>query len=135
MTTTQENVQQKTRELCQAIVEQPEFQQMRKQIDAFMVDDAAKSLYQNVMEKGEMLQYKQQTGSPLSADEITAFEKDRDALVNNPVARGFLDAQEQMHKVQTSVGQYVSKTFELGRLPTEDDLTGGSCGSGCGCYH
>jgi cell fate (sporulation/competence/biofilm development) regulator YlbF (YheA/YmcA/DUF963 family) len=134
MTTTQENVQQKTRELCQAIVEQPEFQQMRKQIDAFMVDDAAKSLYQNVMEKGEMLQYKQQTGSPLSADEITAFEKDRDALVNNPVARGFLDAQEQMHKVQTSVGQYVSKTFELGRLPTEDDLTGGSCGSGCGCH-
>jgi cell fate (sporulation/competence/biofilm development) regulator YlbF (YheA/YmcA/DUF963 family) len=135
MTTTQDNVQQKTHELCQAIVDQPEFQQMRKQIDAFMSDETAKLLYQIVMEKGEMLQYKQQMGSPLSSDEITAFEKDRDALVNNPVARGFLDAQEQMHKVQESVGQYVSKTFELGRMPTEEDLSGGSCGSGCGCHH
>jgi len=135
MTTTQDNVQQKTRELCQAIVDQPEFQQMRDRIDAFMSDEAAKSLYQSVMEKGETLQYKQQTGSPLSSDEITAFEKDRDALVNNPVARGFLDAQEQMHKVQESVGQYVSKTFELGRMPSEEDLSGGSCGSGCGCHH
>jgi len=135
MTTTQDNVQQKTRELCQAIVDQPEFQEMRQQIDAFMGDEAAKSLYQSVMEKGETLQYKQQTGSPLSSDEITAFEKDRDALVNNPVARGFLDAQEQMHKVQEAVGQYVSKTFELGRMPSEEDLSGGSCGSGCGCHH
>ena len=135
MTTTQDNVQQKTRELCQAIVDQPEFQQMRDRIEAFMSDEAAKSLYQSVMEKGETLQYKQQTGSPLSSDEITAFEKDRDALVNNPVARGFLDAQEQMHKVQESVGQYVSKTFELGRMPSEEDLSGGSCGSGCGCHH
>jgi cell fate (sporulation/competence/biofilm development) regulator YlbF (YheA/YmcA/DUF963 family) len=134
MTTTQDTVQQKTRELCQAIVDQPEFQQMRQRIDAFMGDEAAKLQYQVVMEKGEMLQHKQQMGAPLSNDEIVSFEKDRDALVNNPVARGFLDAQQQMHKVQESVGQYLSKTFELGRLPTEEDMNGG-CGSGCGCHH
>lgn len=134
MTTTQDTVQQKTRELCQAIVEQPEFQEMRRQIEAFMGDETAKSQYQSVMEQGEMLQHKQQMGSPLAHDEIAAFEKDRDALVNNPVARGFLDAQQQMHKVQESVGQLVSKTFELGRLPTEDEMNGGSCGSGCGCH-
>lgn len=134
MTTTQDSVQQKTRELCQAIADQPEFQQMRQQIDAFMSDEAAKLQYQIVMEKGEMLQYKQQTGSPLSNDEIMAFEKERDALVNNPVARAFLDAREQMQKVQESVGTYVAKTFELGRTPTEDDMNGG-CGSGCGCHH
>ena len=135
MTTTQDTVQQKTRELCQAIVDQPEFQQMRQQIEAFLSDESAKTQYQSVMEKGELLQHKQQMGAPLSNDEITDFEKERDALVNNPVARGFLDAQQQMHKVQESVGQFVSKTFELGRLPTEDDLNGGSCGSGCGCHH
>jgi len=134
MTTTQDTVQQKTRELCQAIVEQPEFQEMRRQIEAFMSDETAKSQYQTVMEQGEMLQHKQQMGSPLSHDEIAAFEKDRDALVNNPVARGFLDAQQQINKVQESVGQLVSKTFELGRLPTEDEMNGGSCGSGCGCH-
>jgi cell fate (sporulation/competence/biofilm development) regulator YlbF (YheA/YmcA/DUF963 family) len=136
MTTTQENaVQQKTRELCQAIADQPEFKEMRRQVEAFLSDENAKTQYQSVMEKGELLQHKQQMGAPLSNDEITDFEKDRDALVNNPVARGFLDAQQHMHKVQEAVGQLVAKTFELGRTPTEEDMNGGGCGSGCGCHH
>jgi cell fate (sporulation/competence/biofilm development) regulator YlbF (YheA/YmcA/DUF963 family) len=134
MTTTQDTVQQKTRELCQAIVEQPEFQSMRKQVEAFMGDESAKTQYQSVMEKGEMLQHKQQMGSPLSNEEIMEFEKERDALVSNPVARGFLDARQQMQKVQESVGQFVAMTYELGRLPTEEDMSGGSCGTGCGCH-
>src|SRR5881394_2255859 len=125
---------QKTRELCQTIVEQPEFQSIRQRIDTFMADDAAKVQYQTVVEKGEMLQHKQQMGLPMSAEEITEFEKNRDALVNNPIARDFLDAQQAMQKVQESVGQYVSKTFELGRAPTEEDFSSGSCGSGCGCH-
>lgn len=135
MTTTQDSVQQKTRELCQAIVEQPEFQQMRRQVEAFLSDETAKTQYQTVIEKGELLQHKQNMGAPLSNDEITEFEKERDALVNNPIARGFLDARQQMQKVQESVGQFVAMTFELGRLPTEEDINGGSCGSGCGCHH
>jgi len=134
MTTTQDTVQQKTRELCQAIVDQPEFKEMRRHIETFLSDESAKTQYQSVMEKGEMLQHKQNTGSPLSNDEIMEFEKERDALVSNPVARGFLDARQQMQKVQESVGQFVAMTYELGRLPTDDDLNGGSCGSGCGCH-
>ena len=134
MTTTQDSVQQKTRELCQAIVDQPDFQAMRRQVEAFLSDETAKTQYQTVMEKGELLQHKQNMGAPLSNDEITEFEKERDALVNNPVARGFLDARQQMQKVQESVGQFVAMTFELGRAPTEEDLNGGSCGSGCGCH-
>ena len=124
---------QKTRELCQTIVEQPEFQSIRQRIDTFMADDAAKVQYQTVVEKGEMLQHKQQMGLPMSAEEISEFEKNRDALINNPVARDFLDAQQAMQKVQESVGQYVAKTFELGRPPSEEDFHG--CGSGCGCSH
>lgn len=135
MTTTQDSVQQKTRELCQAIVDQPDFKEMRRQIEAFLGDENAKTQYQTVMKKGELLQHKQNMGAPLSNDEIMEFEKQRDALVNNPVARGFLDARQQMQKVQESVGQYVAMTFELGRTPTEEDLNGGGCGSGCGCHH
>ena len=124
----------KTRELCQTIVEQPEFQDMRRRIESFLADEEAKSQYQTVVEKGEMLQQKQQMGVPLSNDEVADFDRQREALVTNPVARGFLDAQQEMHKVQESVGQYVAKTFELGRPPTEEDLSSGSCGSGCGCH-
>ena len=46
-----------------------------------------------------------------------------------------LDAQQEMHKVQESVGQYIAKTLELGRMPTSDDFSSGSCGHGCGCHH
>ena|SRR5438093_7945170 len=137
MTTTTEEtaVIQKTRELCEAIVAQPEFQTIRRQIDQFMDNEQAKSQYQTVMEKGEMLQQKQQLGLPLSEEEVGDFQKHRDVLVSNPVARAFLDAQEQMQKMQQSVGQYVAKTFELGRTPTDEDLSG-CCGDhGCGCSH
>jgi len=135
MTTNTEDtiVLQKTRELCETIVSQPEFQEIRSRVDAFMADEAAKSTYQIVVEKGEALQQKQQMGLPLSSDEIAEFDKHRETLVNNPVAKAFLDAQNEMHKMQESVGQYVSKTFELGRIPTHEDFDS-SCGTGCGCH-
>ncbi|MBI3415545.1 MAG: YlbF family regulator [Verrucomicrobia bacterium] len=124
----------KTRELCQTILEQPEFQAMRQRIDAFLADESARSLYQVVSEKGQHLNHKQQQGLPLDGGEIADFEQQRETLVNHPVARGFLDAQEQMHQIQESVSQHVAKTFELGRVPTPEDFEGGSCGTGCGCH-
>src|SRR5258708_9352120 len=133
-TITEDAILQKTRELCQPIVDQAEFQSVRRQVDTFLASEESKSLYQIVVEKGEALQQKQQMGMPLSNDEIDEFQKHRETLVNNPIAKAFLDAQQEMHKVQESVGQYVAKTLELGRIPTTDDLNGGSCGHGCGCH-
>jgi len=133
-TTTEDAILQKTRELCQTIVDQPEFQALRSQVDAFLASEESKQQYQLVMEKGEALQQKQQMGMPLSNDEIAEFEKHRESLINNPIARAFLDAQQEMHKVQESVGQYVAKTFELGRMPSPDDFSSGSCGPSCGCH-
>src|SRR5713226_7889141 len=135
LTATEDAVLLKTKELCQTIVEQPQFQNLRQQVDAFLASEDAKNQYQLVIEKGEALQQKQQTGMPLSNDEIAEFEKQRETLINNPVAKAFLDAQQEMHKVQESVGQYVAKTLELGRIPTSDDFPSESCGHGCGCHH
>jgi cell fate (sporulation/competence/biofilm development) regulator YlbF (YheA/YmcA/DUF963 family) len=126
---------QKTKALCQTLVEQPEFAAIRQRIDAFMGDESAKSQYQLLMEKGDALQQKQQFGLPLDGGEIAEFEKNREALLNNPVARGFLDAQQQMHKIQESVMQYVGKTFELGRVPSPEDFPSEGCGPTCGCGH
>ena len=128
-------VLQKTRELCQTIVDQPEFQNIRQRLDTFMGDEAAKSQYQLVMEKGDALQQKQQFGMPMDNNEIVEFEKNRELLLGNPVARDFLEAQQQMNKIQESVMQYVSKTFELGRVPAAEDFPSEGCGTGCGCSH
>src|SRR5882762_8423029 len=124
-------VLQKTRELCQAILDQPDFPMIRRQVDAFMADESIKVQYQELSDHGAMLQHKQQTGTPLDMAEIADFEKRREAFLNSPVAQGFLDAQQAMQQVQESVNHYVTKTFELGRMPQKEDFD--SCGHGCGC--
>jgi cell fate (sporulation/competence/biofilm development) regulator YlbF (YheA/YmcA/DUF963 family) len=133
-TTEETAIIQQTKELCQTIIDQPEFRQIRMRIDAFMGDDNAKSQYQLVMEKGDELQQKQQMGVPLDNAEIAEFEKNRELLLNNAVAANFLTAQQQMHKIQESVMQYVSKTFELGRVPSMEDFPAEGCGPSCGCH-
>lgn len=128
-------VMQKTRELCQTILDQPNMQSIRQRIDAFMGDEQTRSQYDSLVNKGQALQQKQQMAVALSNEEITDFEQHRDALMKNPVARNFMDAQEELHHVQQSVHQFVNKTLELGRLPTDDELNSGGCGQGCGCGH
>jgi cell fate (sporulation/competence/biofilm development) regulator YlbF (YheA/YmcA/DUF963 family) len=127
-------VETKRNELCEAILEQLQAGGIRQRIDTFLSNDAARGQYESLMNKGQALQEKQHHGQTLDPAEISAFEKDRDALLKNPVASGFLDAQEEMHDLQHSVQKFVAKTIELGRLPSADDLTEGSCGHGCGCH-
>ena len=131
---------QKTKELCQVILDQPNMRSIRQRIDLFMADENARSQYEGVVNQGQELQQKQQMSEQLAPEEIAAFEQQRDALLNNPVARGFIDAQEELHEVKHSIHQLLNKTLELGRLPTEEELSGGGggCGGGggsCGCSH
>jgi cell fate (sporulation/competence/biofilm development) regulator YlbF (YheA/YmcA/DUF963 family) len=128
-------IAQKTRELCQTILDHPDFQALRRNIDTFMANDQAKQEYQELVEKSEELNHKQQQGVRLSQDEITAFESHRERVVNNPVAADFIKAQQEVHGIQESVNKYLSKTFELGHVPSGEELDGGGCGSGCGCHH
>lgn len=128
---------QKTRELCETILEQPDMRALRQRISAFMEDEKSRSQYEGLVTKGQALQQKQQMSQPLSGEEIAEFEQQRESLLNNPVARNFLDAQEEMHRIQDSIQKFVGKTLELGRLPSEEDLSDGCCGDhgGCGCSH
>jgi len=128
-------VTQKTRELCQALLDEPGLRAARQSIDAFLADNKAQSQYEQLMAKGQALQEKQKNSEPLKGEEIAEFEKDRDALLANPVARNFLDAQENLHNAQQAIHKQVNKTLELGRIPTAEDLEEASCGHGCGCHH
>lgn len=131
MSSNSENVNRKTIELCEAIVASPEFQGIQERIDGFMGDEEAKSLFQQVNEKGTMLQSKQMQGGELSEEEIKDFEKERDSLLENPKARSFVEAQNEIQQIRDSVNKYVTRTFELGRIPEEGDM---NCGNGsCSC--
>ena len=119
----------KTKELCQAILDEPAMKSIRQRIDTFSGDEKTRAQYEEVVTSGQALQEKQQQSQPLSQEEIGEFERKRDALLGNPVARDFLDAQEELHGLKHTVHQYLNKTLELGRLPTEEDLEGHSCGN------
>lgn len=129
----------KTRELCQLILNQPAFLDSRMDINAFLDDEEAQALYRDVTERGRFLEREQMEGRQPDAASIEAFEKQRYAFLENPVARQFILAQQMMNEVQEIVNTYVNKTFELGRVPSTEEIEAeaescGSCGSGCGCH-
>ena len=80
------NVETKTRELCEALLEEIQTGGIRSRIDTFLADAGARGQYEKVMNQGQALQEKQQQGQELSPAEIAAFEGERDALLKNAVA-------------------------------------------------
>jgi cell fate (sporulation/competence/biofilm development) regulator YlbF (YheA/YmcA/DUF963 family) len=125
---------QKTRELCEAILQEPGMSSARARITAFSSDPQAQTDYEALVSKGQTLQDKQQRSIPLTDEEIADFEAHRERVLGNPVARGFLDAQQAIQEVRHSVNKYVSMTLETGRVPTPEDFEGASCGHGCNCH-
>lgn len=129
-------ITRKTRELCQAILDEPSIRSVRERIDTFMANEKTRAQYDGLVAKGQALQQKQQSSVALTGEEISDFEQDRDSLLKNPVARGFLDAQQELQEVRESIHRFVNKTLELGRLPEEEELSEGCCSEGgCGCGH
>ncbi len=126
-------VMQRVKDLCETLLEQDSFHQIRQRISTFAENDEVRAQYNALCDRQEMLQQKEQQGLPLSDEEVDAFEKERDALLANPVASEFMDAQQSLHKLQQTVGQYISQTFKLGRLPKDEDFETGKCGPRCGC--
>ncbi|MDF3130361.1 YlbF family regulator [Kiritimatiellaeota bacterium B1221] len=125
----------KTKELCASLLELDSYKRMKAQLDAFVEDADAQKLYQDLSQKQSELVQKQETTGDLSEEEIQAFEDQRERLLMHPVAGGFVEAQQGFEELRDTVVRYVTKTFELGRVPTEEEVSpkqGGCCGGGCG---
>jgi cell fate (sporulation/competence/biofilm development) regulator YlbF (YheA/YmcA/DUF963 family) len=125
----------KTKELCASLLELESYKRMKSQLDAFVEDAEAQKMYQDLSQKQSELVRKQETTGDLSEEEIQAFEDQRERLLMHPIAGGFVEAQQGFEELRDTVVRYVTKTFELGRVPGEDEVTpkqGGCCGGGCG---
>jgi cell fate (sporulation/competence/biofilm development) regulator YlbF (YheA/YmcA/DUF963 family) len=132
----------KTRELCASLLTQNSFQRIRAQLDAFAADDNAREMYEHLSELQSSLLSKQQEEGNLSDEEIQEFEEQRERLLLHPVAGGFVEAQQAFEELRDTISRYVTKTFELGRVPTAEEVEpkrgccgggGGGCGGGCSC--
>ena len=129
-----EPVKKGTDQLCESIVNQEGFKNLYIKIDAFVTDEKLKYEYGTLNDRGALLQQKQQTGVEITEEEIAEFEKLREEFMANPIATNFLDAQEEVQQVQDRIHQVIAKTFEIGRVPNQEDFDFCSDGFGdCGC--
>lgn len=119
----------KAKELCQALLEDPNLKEVFGSIDRFMEDDDAKQLFSEMQTKGESLQMKQQSGVELTAGEVEEYNKIRDKMLENETANAFVKAQESIQSVHQTLGNWVSLVFENGRMPTDEEFAG-HCGPG-----
>ncbi|MEP6669348.1 MAG: YlbF family regulator [Chthoniobacter sp.] len=124
---------EKTLDLCQAIADQADFQTVKQKLDAFMSNELLKYDYQQLTGLGDLLRMKQSQGGELKPEEVAQFETMREKFMADPVAVGFLDAQDQLQQLHENVSRFLNKTFELGRRPEFEDVHDGSC-SDCGCH-
>ena len=127
-------IEQKTQELCAAIVEYPGFAEIFQKMDAFMNDEMAKFEFQMVNDRAQLLQQKQSSGLPITPEEMSDFEALRDSVLSKPVASGFLAAQDEIQVLQKLFYPMLAKTFEVGRVPVPDDFLNDCCNQGCGTH-
>ncbi len=120
----------KTRELCQAILDDASFRDIKEGIEAFIANESARERYDAVSRTSSDIQQRHAQGEAISDGDFAKFEADRASLLQDPIARGFIDARREMQRIQESVMQYLAKTFELGRMPTLEDLEEGGCCGG-----
>jgi len=119
--------EEKIRELCQSVADHKDFPEMCAHIKAFMEDEKAKFEYQMLNELGGMLQQKQAMGGEITDEEAGKFESLRDSFTNNPTAMNFMKTQERLQLIQEHILRHVQRTFEMGRVPTVEEMQEGMC--------
>jgi len=125
---------ERTRNLCQALLDASEFSSLKRDLDAFMGDEGLKFRFQQVNDLGRLLHDKQSHGLELKGDEIEQFESLRSELMSSAIVRDFLAAQDKVQQLHSIVAKFLDKTLELGRIPEWDDVQSGCCNTGgCGC--
>lgn len=125
---------ERTRELCSAILDWPDYKAQVANIETFLADEGAKAEYREFAQLGDEMHRKQHAGE-LTQTDVENYETKKKALEAKPLIAAFLAAQDSLNDIHRTISTHVAKTLELGRLPEPEDLqsSGGCCGGGsCG---
>jgi cell fate (sporulation/competence/biofilm development) regulator YlbF (YheA/YmcA/DUF963 family) len=127
-------IEEHLKTLCAAIAEDEDVVSAREDAEAFLADESAVSIYREAARLSHEFEGKHHSGEPITDADRTAFAAARSRAEANPLVVRFSEAQGVLQEVANLVNSYVTKTLEKGRVPTAKELSGGSCGSGCGCH-
>ena len=121
---------EKVRDLCAFLAADDDFVAAQEQINAFEGDKDAQETYAAWQSTASEMQHRYQNeGVKPSAKQLSDLENLQKKVGENPVAANFVEANDLMNEMFSSVLKPVQKTFQLGRVPTEEELNE-CCGSG-----
>lgn len=135
----------RVRDLCSAVISDPQIQEQKARIDAFLNNAEARALFECVNKMGEELRQKHMAGMEPTEAEINQFDKLREDVVSNSVCNGFLQARQTVDTVFGEINRYFGMTLELNRVPTQEEIDasiqqqssgccgGGNCDGECDC--
>jgi len=128
-------IDEKIQDLCEAILNDSEYQERAAHIEALLSDPESKSDYVNFTKKGEEMHQKQHSGAEVTDADLDEYETLRKAAEGNSKVKKFMDAQNELNAMHQKVSKYVAKTIENGKVPTTEEINAkdGCCGGGCGC--
>ncbi|HEX7057168.1 MAG TPA: YlbF family regulator [Bacilli bacterium] len=134
--TEKSEIVKKTEELCETILAQPVYKDLKQKVETFIANDEATSQYNSFLDLHRRMQQKEREGADFSEEEIAEYNEREYKLYTNDTIREFLYAERELEKIHNMISAYVIKTIELDRLPDEDELElqrGCGCGGSCGC--
>lgn len=137
----------RVRDLCAAVVSDPEVLVLKGNIDAFLQDAEARALFECVNKMGEELRQKNMAGMEPTESEIEQFDKLREEVIKNTVCHEFLQSRQKVDNIFGEINRYFGMTLELNRVPTIEEVDAsynqeasggccggnGSCGDDCAC--
>lgn len=134
-----------TTKLCDALAQDQKIISSKARIGLFFQNADATKLFQDVNNYGEELRNKHLSGMAPTEEEIAKFDELRQAVVENDLARGFLEARQQIDEVLGTINQFLGMSIDLGRAPSLDEVEearkqsmsascscGGECEGDCG---
>lgn len=126
-------------ELAEAFAQNQKVISAKARIGLFYQNPEATDLFRKVNEYGEQLRNKHMEGMPPSEAEIAKFDELRQAVVDNELCKGFLDARQLLDELLGTVNQYLCLAIDKGSAPTDEEVAEAmnqqvsacSCGGGC----
>lgn len=109
-------------ELAGAFAESQPVIAAKARIGLFYQNAEATDLFRKVNEYGEKLRHKHMEGMPPSEEEISHFDSLRQAVVDNPLCSGFLEARQQLDEMLSTVNQYLCLAIDLGKAPSDEEV-------------
>lgn len=128
-------IEGKLLDLCNTIAQDAEVRRARDKAEEFLADEKGVAIYREVVQTSRDLEERHRNGEDISDKELQGLEVLRNQADSHEGIQSFNEAQQLLQGVATRIDAYVTKTLESGRVPSEDELKSGGCGSGCGCHH